>query len=281
MSKKKPSWRAALEIHPATNLFPMMRPDELRALGEDIKQKGLSVPVILWAESKDAAPKLLDGRNRLDAMEVVGLTVLDHEGKSLDCIPVERVYGGDPYAHVLSFNAHRRHLTPARKREVIAKMLKVQPDKSNRAIAKQTETDHKTVGNMRREMEGRGEIPHVSAVKDIKGRKQATRKARRSADDAIADQNAQAAAVADCAHEPPQQTRHVGEHVQNPAHDVEVVEPKQSDIERDLPEAARLVIRIISRDAIAPGYALAVARGIAAYLESGFPEMPEILNRTA
>ena len=30
------TWRDMLEVHPAADLFPMMAPDELKALGEDI-----------------------------------------------------------------------------------------------------------------------------------------------------------------------------------------------------------------------------------------------------
>ena len=44
-------------------------------------------------------------------------------------------------------------------------------------IAKQTRADHKTVGTVRAELEGRGEIPHVAKVTDTKGRKQPVRKA--------------------------------------------------------------------------------------------------------
>jgi hypothetical protein len=33
------SWRDVLPIHPAAELFPLMSPGELRALGEDIKTK--------------------------------------------------------------------------------------------------------------------------------------------------------------------------------------------------------------------------------------------------
>ena len=77
---------------------------------------------------------------------------------------------------MLSANIHRRHLTSEQRRELIAKLLKAQPDKSNRAIAKQTKADDKTVGKVRRELEGRAEIPHVDAVEDTKGRKQPTRK---------------------------------------------------------------------------------------------------------
>ena len=43
---------------------------------------------------------------------------------------------------------HRRHLTAEQKREIVAKVLKAQPEKSNRTIASQTKVDHKTVGSV-------------------------------------------------------------------------------------------------------------------------------------
>ena len=67
----------------------------------------------------------------------------------------------DPYAYVISANVHRRHLTAEQKREIIAAVLKAQPSKSNRTIAKQTKVDHKTVGAVREKLEAGGEIPHV------------------------------------------------------------------------------------------------------------------------
>jgi hypothetical protein len=35
------SWRDQIKLHPAADLFPMMSPDELKTLGEDIKANGL------------------------------------------------------------------------------------------------------------------------------------------------------------------------------------------------------------------------------------------------
>src|SRR5512132_1709751 len=64
------SWRDVLPVHPAADLFPMMSPDELIELGEDIRKNGLQFPiVILPVMNGDKIDHLLlDGRNRLDAM---------------------------------------------------------------------------------------------------------------------------------------------------------------------------------------------------------------------
>src|SRR6516225_7752381 len=100
-TKPAASWRDVLPIHPAAELFPLMSPDELRELGEDIKKHGglPAMPLVLWEAEKDAPQFLLDGRNRLDAMEAVGLPVLDNEGKclawNLSCQST-RIRGEDP-----------------------------------------------------------------------------------------------------------------------------------------------------------------------------------------
>ena len=192
-SKSKSSWRDVLPIHPAADLFPMMTPDELKELGEDIRKQGQRVPIAVWKAQKRSRPELLDGRNRLDAMEAVGIGLrVDYEGTDLNpCVrlfkhmppdgpwwPIEIVelIGLDPYDVVLSANIRRRHLTAGQRREVIAKVLKATPSKSNRTIAKQTSADHKTVGAVRDKLEVRGEIPHVETVEDSKGRRQPAHK---------------------------------------------------------------------------------------------------------
>ena len=83
------SWRDVIKVHPAADLFPMMPPDELKAFGEDIKRNGMSSPIVWWTEreadvGKTPAPKyqLLDGRNRLDALEMVGIGLIDANGKT-------------------------------------------------------------------------------------------------------------------------------------------------------------------------------------------------------
>jgi hypothetical protein len=187
------SWRDILPVHPAAELFPMMPKDELRKLGEDIKANGLKSPVVIWsAEGEiDKGRKrffLLDGRNRLDAMELVGVQTVAN-GKLCPVRPenVQRRYSkaasransvADPYAYVISVNIQRRHLTTEERRELIANVLKAKPDASDLAIAKQTKTSDKTVAKVRKKMAARSEIPNVETRTDTKGRKQPAKKAR-------------------------------------------------------------------------------------------------------
>src|SRR5258708_7264713 len=74
MAEKK-SWRDVYKVHPAADLFPMLPEDELRKLGEDIKANGLRENIVLWSPGRqedNQAQYLLDGRNRLAALDLVG-----------------------------------------------------------------------------------------------------------------------------------------------------------------------------------------------------------------
>ena len=77
-----------LKVHPAAELFPLMSPDELKVLGEDIQKNGLQHPVVLWSPGDDenllSEEFLLDGRNRLDAMELVGIQTVENGQLSID-----------------------------------------------------------------------------------------------------------------------------------------------------------------------------------------------------
>jgi hypothetical protein len=155
--KNSRPWREVLPVHAAAELFPPMSPDELRALGEGIKKNGLQEPITLWFPDHESnKPQLLDGRNRLDAMEVIGIPIVreDWKGGGIHQLLVEwrAVYPpNDPYAYVISANIHRRHLTTEQKRELIAKLLKATPEKSDRAIGKVAKADGKTVAAVRAE----------------------------------------------------------------------------------------------------------------------------------
>ncbi len=143
-----PSWRDVLKIHPACELFPLMSPAELKELGEDIKKNGLQQRIQLWPVDEPPGHVLLDGRNRLDAMEAVGLKLVDNPNATT----VEEIFAGDniratliapipakaidPVAYVISANIRRRHLTWEQKRTLIAELLRADPNRSNLWTAK-------------------------------------------------------------------------------------------------------------------------------------------------
>ena len=172
------SWRDVLPIHPAAELFPLMSPDELAALGEDIRKHGLTSSIVLWSDGKSQA-LLLDGRSRLDAIEreigpaIVGAPSIT-AGK--DFLAINKVIvldrSVDPYAYVISANIHRRHLTAEQKRELIAKLIEADPSKSDRQIAETVKASPTTVGTVRAEMEAKGDVSKLDTRTDSLGRQQ-------------------------------------------------------------------------------------------------------------
>jgi hypothetical protein len=176
-------WRKHLKVHPAAELFPPLAPDELQALVDDIRANGLQQPIVV-----DAEKRLLDGRNRLDALALAGVLGVHDKGDlihteiGMGVIPWKYIcrFDLDPYDLVLSYNIHRRHLTPEQKRDLIAKVLKAKPEQSNNAIAKQVKVDDKTVAKVRRGLESTSEIPKLEKTvgADGKKRKQPAKKTK-------------------------------------------------------------------------------------------------------
>jgi ParB-like chromosome segregation protein Spo0J len=148
------SWRDKLPIHREADKFPPIEAPELLELGEDIKKHGLKSPAAIF-QNPDGTWVLLDGRNRLDAMEAVGIDIEFGNPNHFMRVPADT----DPVAYVNSANIQRRHLTAEQKRELIGKLLKAKPDKSDRQIAKEAKVDHKTVAAERKQKEATGEIP--------------------------------------------------------------------------------------------------------------------------
>lgn len=94
-----------MEFHEIAELFPMMQPDELEDLVDDIEQNGLIEPIVLYED------KILDGRNRYLACGETGIN------------PHYDYYkGDDPQGFVISKNLHRRHLSETQRAVVANKM---------------------------------------------------------------------------------------------------------------------------------------------------------------
>jgi len=169
MTGTMPSWRNSpnIAIHPAAEMFPLLPEDELAALAADIKENRLREKAAVI--TKGGRQLVIDGRNRLDALELAGFTVVDEHGRLFKDVCIDLTKGDDldlvdpakVEAFIISKNIRRRHLTTEQRRELAAKLLRADPAKSNRAIADQIKLDKNTVQSVRADLEAGGEIHHV------------------------------------------------------------------------------------------------------------------------
>jgi hypothetical protein len=87
---------------------------DLDALGKDIKENGLRSPITV-----DRSGTLLDGRNRLEAMERAGL---ESPGSP-------RRVDDDPLAYIVSANLRRRHLTKGQIADLIVALARIEVER--------------------------------------------------------------------------------------------------------------------------------------------------------
>jgi hypothetical protein len=128
-------------IHEAANIMPLDE-ENIRELSENIKTHGQRVPI----ELLDG--KIIDGRRRLKACQIIGATPV-----------VKEVSVDDPIAYVLSLNLHRRHLNESQRAMVAARARKFYDD-----AAKQRQKEGGSVG---------GKVAHAS-VKGVESLPQAS-----------------------------------------------------------------------------------------------------------
>jgi ParB-like chromosome segregation protein Spo0J len=155
----------ALPFHPLAD-FPPMEDDEFAALVADIKANGLLEPIVLYQD------KILDGCHRHKACLKTGVEPRFEEFKGDDAAAT---------AFVISANIRRRHLTAEQKRELIAKLLKEDPSKSDRQIAKTAKASPTYVGKVRAEKEATGDVSTVDTRTDTRGRKLPAKKTTKAA----------------------------------------------------------------------------------------------------
>lgn len=132
-SEAKASWRDHVKVHPAADAWPMMDEHDIGELADDIKRNGLRVQPVFWTDPETGIEWLVDGRNRMAALELNGhdmTTCGTKAGKvgspavsarSGTDTPVERLGGFasmepeklDPRRQVIALNGVRRHMTKA------------------------------------------------------------------------------------------------------------------------------------------------------------------------
>ena len=150
-----------LLYHPLADLFPLLDGEEFAELIADIAKHGVREPITLHDG------RILDGRNRARAAAAAGVAC-----------PTRIYDGNDPLGFVISLNIRRRHLTASDKRDLIAKLLKADPSKSDRRIAEVVKVSPTTVGTVRSELEAKGDVSKLDTRQDSKGREQPATKPR-------------------------------------------------------------------------------------------------------
>jgi protein gp37/ParB-like chromosome segregation protein Spo0J len=94
-----------MEFHPIAEVWPLLDDDALRALSDDIKANGQSVPIVSYEG------KILDGRNRYRACGMAGVEPR-----------FEEYTGNNPVMKALSLNEQRRHLDTSQRALVAARL---------------------------------------------------------------------------------------------------------------------------------------------------------------
>jgi len=142
--------------HPFSAMFPQITAEDFDKLVDDIKKNGLLQPIVVYQD------KILDGNNRYCAC-------LQAKAKPR-CMELVEASDAQAQAFVISANIHRRHLSCEQRAAIIAMLLKADPTKSNRQIGEQTKTSHHTVGAVRAELEGTGQIAQLDKTTGADGK---------------------------------------------------------------------------------------------------------------
>jgi hypothetical protein len=125
-----------LQPHPLCEAFPKLSPTELRDLANDIRDKGLQVPIVLYNG------QILDGWHRYQACMTENV-----EPEFQD------YHGDDPVSYVMSMNMHRRHMLKQDQRRVAKLIIGMHPERSDRSVAKDTGLSHTTIPAIRAELQ--------------------------------------------------------------------------------------------------------------------------------
>jgi hypothetical protein len=137
LPKAKPT-KEPPEFHPFCDLFPRMTEDELAELTADIAAHRQHESIKLYQG------KILDGRNRYEACK--------RAGKEPRYAVVDFPSEAAARAFVVSCNPHRRHLTAEQKSELALKLVKDNPERSDRSIAAEIKVSPTTVGKARAQL---------------------------------------------------------------------------------------------------------------------------------
>ena len=91
----KPHWRDVLRVHPAAEMFPLLKesaPAEFAELVKSVKdRRAAQMPAVIEETLQRTAMLLIDGRNRLDALEALGCRFALHRPRRTDSVASRRL----------------------------------------------------------------------------------------------------------------------------------------------------------------------------------------------
>ncbi len=158
-----------MKAHPAATLMPKLSTSAFVQLKDDIERHGLREPI--WMKNG----KIVDGRHRWRACQELGIKC-----------DTKEFAGDDVEAFVMSANLHRRHLTNAQRRALIARIIKNDPSRTDREIGRMVDASHVTVAAARA---ANGQIDHRERIeasgRRARGRKPADRPVLTTPDDLV------------------------------------------------------------------------------------------------
>lgn len=115
------------KVHPVAELFPMLSETELKVLAEDIRENGLRNVLVF-----DLRGRLIDGRNRLAAIRLLGDEWIEANSHKCGGVYVsdnpeatEAELEAELVRYILSTNLHRRHLNESQRAMVAAEIANV------------------------------------------------------------------------------------------------------------------------------------------------------------
>jgi hypothetical protein len=207
-SESQANWRDVLPVHPLADAYPKVPHDRLVEIGESIRQHGLDFPIFVHAKGNPADPEifeLFDGVTRLNAMVAVGIK-FEFEHFRLHCgdrsfrlvihginndplNPTTKIFhnldDAEIAAKIDNANLHRRHLEPEQyharieaSHARIKAALERDPDKSDRAHAKEQGVSDKTIAKVRKSTAEGSAVEGKRVGKDGKARKRPVKKAK-------------------------------------------------------------------------------------------------------
>jgi hypothetical protein len=139
---------------------PPLPSDLYDRLKDDIHHRGVQIPILVDSKTGE----VIDGKLRKQIAAELGIN-------HIPTIFVGRLTPEERADLRLAVNIYRRHLTRAQMRELVAWMLRSDPEASDRCIAGRTGASHPAVARVRRGLEAGGTIYHLPGRNGQDGKK--------------------------------------------------------------------------------------------------------------